>query len=43
MTIEEFLDFELTFACIYRSPDGESSDFLKKLELVICKVKSKGK
>jgi hypothetical protein len=43
MTIEELLDFELTFACIYRAPDGESYDFLKKLELVICKVKSKGK
>ena len=43
MTIEELLDFKLAFACIYRSPDGDSYNFLKKLELVICKVKSKGK
>ena len=43
MTIEELLDFELIFACIYWSPDGEFYDFLKELELVICKVKSKGK
>jgi len=43
MTIEELPDFDLTFACIYRSPDGDSYDCLKKLELVICEVKSKGK
>lgn len=43
MTIEKLLGFEITFACICRSPDGDSFDFLEKLELVICKVKSKGK
>jgi hypothetical protein len=42
-TIKELLDFNLTFTCMYRSPDGGSDDFFKKLELVICKVKSIGK
>jgi hypothetical protein len=30
MTTEKLLEFELTFASIYRSPDGDSYDFLKK-------------
>jgi hypothetical protein len=31
MTIEEVLDFDLTFACIYRSPVGDSYDFFEKV------------
>jgi len=43
MTIKKLLEFELTFVSIYRSLGGETYNFLKKLESVICKVKSKGK
>jgi hypothetical protein len=43
MTIEEMQDFKITLACIYKSPDRDCYEFLKKFELVICKVKSKGK
>jgi exonuclease III len=34
---------KLTLACIYRSPEGDCYEFLKKFELAICKAKSKGK
>jgi exonuclease III len=37
------LDFKFTLACIYRSPIGDFYEFFNKLELVICKVCSKGK
>jgi hypothetical protein len=43
LSVVELLDFNVTLACIYRSPDADFYEFLNKLELVICKGNSKGK
>ena len=38
----EFIDFNFTIVCIYRSPNGNVDEFLHKLESVICRVQSRG-
>jgi hypothetical protein len=43
LSVVELLEFNFTLACIYRSPIGDFYEFWNKLELVICKVHSKGK
>jgi hypothetical protein len=39
MSAVEILDFDLIVVCVYRSPDGDFSIFIRNLELVIQKVK----
>jgi len=39
----KLVDYGYIIACIYRSPDGNFSKFLKNLELIIQKIQSRNK
>jgi exonuclease III len=43
MTAVEVLDYKLIIACVYRSPDGNFSTFLRSLESVTQKVQARNK
>jgi hypothetical protein len=43
MAAIELLEYKITVVCIYRSPDGNYKEFLRKLELVIKKLSVKRK
>jgi len=38
----EFIDFNFVLICTYRSPDSNFDEFLQILEIVICKVQTRG-
>ena len=41
MTAVEILDYKLIIVCVYRSPDGDFSTFLRSLESVIQKLQAR--
>jgi exonuclease III len=43
MTAVEMLDYKLIIVCVYRSPDGDFSTFLRSLESAIQKVQARNK